>query len=135
MPYVINTNLSLCITCRLVNKFNFSDASRLHVLHRNNYIRSSKFRPTKEVYMKNAYKTHYFCIFFHFIGFLHRMQDTVTFLTRLYSSFYIIVNMKSTKFYSDQLMHFFIQLCISLLSYIKITYNTLGSTPTCFDLL
>jgi len=26
-----------------------------------------------------------------------------------------------TKFYSHQLMHFFIQLCISLLSYIKIT--------------
>jgi len=25
------------------------------------------------------------------------------------------------KFYSHQLMHFFIQLCISLLSYIKIT--------------
>jgi hypothetical protein len=36
------------------------------------------------------------------------------------------------KFYSHQLMHFLIQLCISLLSCIK---NTLGSTPTCFDLL
>jgi hypothetical protein len=32
-------------------------------------------------------------------------------------------------------MHFLIQLCTSLLSYIKITSNTLGSTPTCFDLL
>ena len=39
------------------------------------------------------------------------------------------------KFYSHQLMHFVIQLYISLLSYIKITSNTLGSTPTCFDLL
>ena len=27
----------------------------------------------------------------------------------------------NTKFYSHQLMHFFIQLCISLLGYIKIT--------------
>jgi len=42
--------------------------------------------------------------------------------------------MSQLKLYSQQLMHFFIQICISLLSYIKITQNTLGSTPACFDL-
>jgi len=31
------------------------------------------------------------------------------------------LNFRQVKFYSHQLMHFFIQLCISLLSYIKIT--------------
>ena len=32
-----------------------------------------------------------------------------------------VEHVQMTKFYSYQLMHFFIQLCISLLSYIKIT--------------
>jgi len=33
----------------------------------------------------------------------------------------IIIIIIQLKFYSHQLMHFFIQLCISILSYIKIT--------------
>jgi len=43
-----------------------------------------------------------------------RMCDLVPFVVNFKYS-------KTIKFYSHQLMHFFIQLCISLLSYIKIT--------------
>ena len=53
----------------------------------------------------------------------------------LSAAYLIYRHVRYIKFYSHQLVHFFIQLCISLLSYIKITSNTLGSTPTCFDLL
>ena len=54
---------------------------------------------------------------------------------RLKPSWYLKPLQVLIKLYSHQLMHFFIQLCISLISYIKITLNTLGSTPTCFHLL
>jgi hypothetical protein len=43
------------------------------------------------------------------------MEDVSKFISLFHRSFWFI------KFYSHQLMHFLIQLCISLLSYIKIT--------------
>jgi hypothetical protein len=43
--------------------------------------------------------------------------------------------MQFVKFYSHQLMHFHIQLCISLLSYIKITLEALQHVSIFYEII